>query len=87
LEQAVPGEHRIYNLGNGTGFSVRQVVETCRQVTGRPIPAQSAARRPGDPAVLVASSDRARCELGWKAERADLTVIVADAWKFACGAT
>ncbi len=87
LEQAVPGEHRIYNLGNETGFSVRQVVETCRQVTGRPIPAQSAARRPGDPAVLVASSNRARCELGWKAERADLTVIVADAWKFACGAT
>jgi UDP-glucose 4-epimerase len=83
LEQAVPGEHRIYNLGNGTGFSVRQVIDTCRQVTGHPIPAQPAARRPGDPAVLVASSDRARSELGWKAERTDLAVIVADAWKFA----
>jgi UDP-glucose 4-epimerase len=87
LEHAVPGEHRIYNLGNGTGFSVRQVLDTCRQVTGRPIPAQCAARRPGDPAVLIASSDRAHCELGWKPERADLAVIVADAWEFARGAT
>jgi UDP-glucose 4-epimerase len=84
LEHAVPGQHRIYNLGNGTGFSVRQVLDTCRQVTGHPIPAQSAARRLGDPAVLIASSDRARSELGWKPERSDLAVIVADAWKFAC---
>jgi UDP-glucose 4-epimerase len=83
LEQAVPGEHRIYNLGNGTGFSVRQVLETCRQVTGHSIPAQSTPRRPGDPAVLIASSERARHELGWKPERSDLAVIVADAWKFA----
>lgn len=87
LEQAVPGEHRIYNLGNGTGFSVRQVLDTCRQVTGCPIPAQCAARRPGDPAVLISSSDRAHCELGWKPERADLTVIVADAWEFARSAS
>ncbi|MBV8540486.1 MAG: UDP-glucose 4-epimerase GalE [Pseudonocardiales bacterium] len=86
LEQAVPGEHRIYNLGNGTGFSVRQVLDTCRTVTGHPIPARSAARRLGDPAVLIASSDRAHRELGWKPERADLAVIVADAWKFALGA-
>ena len=77
-----PGEHRIYNLGNGTGFSVQQVVDTCRQVTGHPIPARSAARRPGDPAVLIASSDRARCELGWKPERSELAAIVADAWTF-----
>jgi UDP-glucose 4-epimerase len=83
LEQAVPGEHRIYNLGNGTGFSVQQVLRTCRQVTGHPIPAQSAARRAGDPAVLIASSDRARYELGWKPERSELAVIVADAWSFA----
>ncbi|HKR49552.1 MAG TPA: UDP-glucose 4-epimerase GalE [Pseudonocardiaceae bacterium] len=83
LEQAVPGEHRIYNLGNGTGFSVQQVVDTCRQVTGHPIPAQAAARRPGDPAVLIAASDRARDELGWKPERAELTAIVTDAWNFA----
>lgn len=86
LERALPGEHRIYNLGNGTGFSVQQVVETCRQVTGHPIPMQVAARRPGDPAVLIASSDRARCELGWKPERAELAAIVADAWEFACAA-
>ncbi|HEX8935642.1 MAG TPA: NAD-dependent epimerase/dehydratase family protein, partial [Pseudonocardiaceae bacterium] len=83
LEQAVPGEHRIYNLGNGTGFSVQQVLRTCRQVTGHPIPTQSAARRAGDPAVLIASSDRAHHELGWKPERSELAVIVADAWGFA----
>ena len=83
LERAIPGQHRIYNLGNGTGFSVRQVLDTCRQVTGHPIPAQPAARRPGDPAVLIASSDRARAELGWKQERCDLAVIIADAWQFA----
>jgi UDP-glucose 4-epimerase len=83
LEQAVPGEHRIYNLGNGTGFSVQQVIDTCRQVTGHPIPALSAPRRRGDPAVLIAASDRAHCELGWKPQRNDLAVIVADAWEFA----
>ena len=83
LEQAVPGQHRVYNLGNGAGFSVRQVLETCRQVTGHPIPAQPAARRPGDPAVLIASNDRARCELGWKPEHPDLAEIVEDAWQFA----
>ncbi|MBV9142408.1 MAG: UDP-glucose 4-epimerase GalE [Pseudonocardiales bacterium] len=83
LEQAVPGEHLIYNLGNGTGFSVRQVLDTCRDVTGHPIPAQCAPRRPGDPAVLIASSDRVHRELGWKPERADLAVIIADAWEFA----
>ncbi|MFN2497344.1 MAG: UDP-glucose 4-epimerase GalE [Pseudonocardiaceae bacterium] len=83
LALATPGEHRIYNLGNGTGFSVRQVVDTCRQVTGHPIPAQTGPRRPGDPAVLIASSERARTELGWKPERAELAAIVADAWEFA----
>jgi len=85
LQQAVPGEHRIYNLGNGSGFSVREVVATCRQVTGHPIPAQTTARRPGDPAVLIASSERAHRELGWKPERAELAAIVADAWRFARG--
>ncbi|WP_246257039.1 UDP-glucose 4-epimerase GalE [Amycolatopsis anabasis] len=83
LEHARAGEHRIYNLGNGTGFSVRQVIEACREVTGHPIPAVVAPRRSGDPAVLVAASDRAREELGWKPERADLGGIVADAWRFA----
>jgi UDP-glucose 4-epimerase len=84
LAHAVSGEHRIYNLGNGTGFSVQQVIDTCRQITGHPVPTQGASRRPGDPAVLIASSDQAHCELGWKPERADLSVIVADAWEFAC---
>lgn len=82
LQHAAAGEHRIYNLGNGTGFSVRQVIETCRQVTGHEIPAAVAPRRAGDPAVLVAASDRAREELGWKPERADLYGIVSDAWRF-----
>jgi len=82
LENAVAGEHRIYNLGNGTGFSVKQVIDTCREVTGHAIPAAIAPRRAGDPAVLVASSERARTELGWKPERADLTGIVRDAWEF-----
>ncbi|WP_420809111.1 UDP-glucose 4-epimerase GalE [Amycolatopsis suaedae] len=82
LAAATAGEHRIYNLGNGTGFSVRQVIEACREVTGHPIPAAVAPRRAGDPAVLVAASDRAREDLGWKPERTDLTGIVADAWTF-----
>lgn len=82
LAHATAGEHRIYNLGNGTGFSVRQVIEACRQVTGHEIPAVVAPRRTGDPAVLVAASDRARDELGWKPEHADLQGIVSDAWQF-----
>jgi UDP-glucose 4-epimerase len=83
LQSAETGTHRIYNLGNGAGFTVRQVIETCRAVTGHPIPAEVAPRRAGDPATLVASSDRAHAELGWKPARADLTGIVADAWAFA----
>lgn len=82
LEHAAAGEHRIYNLGNGLGFSVKQVVDACREVTGHPIPAEVAPRRAGDPAVLVASSDKARTELGWKPERVDLAGIVRDAWDF-----
>jgi UDP-glucose 4-epimerase len=68
------------NLGNGTGFSVREVIEAARRVTGHPIPAADAERRPGDPASLVASADRARELLGWQPQRRDLDVIVADAW-------
>jgi UDP-glucose 4-epimerase len=70
------------NLGNGTGFSVREVVEAVRRVTGHPIPAEEAPRREGDPAVLVASSRRARELLGWQPQHADLDQIVADAWAF-----
>lgn len=83
LEAAVPGEHLICNLGNGNGFSVREVVETVRQVTGHPVPEVLAPRRAGDPAVLVASAAAAREKLGWHPSRADLAGIVADAWEFA----
>jgi UDP-glucose 4-epimerase len=77
-----PGVHRIFNLGSGDGFSVRQVVETCREATGHPIPAEVAPRRGGDPATLIASSDRAVTDLGWTPTRSDLTTIVRDAWAF-----
>jgi len=82
LQHAVPKQHRIYNLGSGTGFSVREVIDTCRAVTGHPLPAQSTERRPGDPAVLIASSERAYQELGWRPTRTDLNRIVTDAWEF-----
>ncbi|MFI0814837.1 UDP-glucose 4-epimerase GalE [Streptomyces sp. NPDC021098] len=83
LGASTRGEHLICNLGNGNGFSVREVIETVRQVTGHPIPEVVADRRGGDPAVLVASAERARTRLGWKPSRADLKGIVADAWEFA----
>jgi len=83
LGAAAEGEHLICNLGNGNGFSVREVVETVRQVTGHPIPEVVADRRGGDPAVLVASAERAKERLGWRPARADLKGIVADAWEFA----
>jgi UDP-glucose 4-epimerase len=76
-----PGSHRVYNLGNGAGFSVREVIDVCREVTGQDIPAEVAPRRPGDPAVLVASSARISSDLGWRASR-DLRAMVADAWAF-----
>jgi UDP-glucose 4-epimerase len=72
----------VCNLGNGAGFSVREVIEAARRVTGHPIPATDEPRRPGDPAVLVASSDRARELLGWKPRTADLDEIVASAWRW-----
>jgi UDP-glucose 4-epimerase len=81
LDSCVPGEHQVYNLGSGSGFSNREVLAACRDITGRDIPARMAGRRPGDPAVLVASSDRIRAELGWRAARS-LTDMVADAWTF-----
>ena len=85
LDNAEQGEHRIYNLGSGTGFSVKQVIDTCRAVTGEEIPATVADRRPGDPAVLVASSELAQEELGWRPSRTDLSTIVRDAWTFTSG--
>ncbi|MFE3252639.1 UDP-glucose 4-epimerase GalE [Streptomyces sp. NPDC059209] len=83
LTAAAEGEHLICNLGNGSGFSVREVIETVRTVTGHPVPEVAAARRAGDPAVLVASAATARERLGWTPTRADLAGIVADAWAFA----
>jgi UDP-glucose 4-epimerase len=80
LEAAQSGTHRIYNLGNGAGFSVREVIETSRRVTGRPIKTVGGPRRPGDPAVVVASSRKIREELGWTSERPDLQTIISDTW-------
>jgi len=75
-----PAVVKVYNLGNGEGFSVKQVIETCRKVTGHPIPAQVAARRPGDPARLVASSEKAIRQLAWRPNFPDLPTIVSHAW-------
>ncbi len=82
LAQSKPGEHRIFNLGSGTGFSVREVISACERVVGRAIPAVDAPRRAGDPAVLIASSAKATEELGWQPEHNDLDEIVSDAWDF-----
>jgi UDP-glucose 4-epimerase len=82
LATAEPGTHRIFNLGSGTGFSVREVISACERVTGLPIAAQDATRRSGDPAMLIASSDRAVDELGWRPKHTDLDEIVSDAWEF-----
>ena len=73
---------RTYNLGNGHGFSVMQVIETCRRVTGHPIPHTIGPRRVGDPATLIASSERIRQELGWQPRFTDLEEIVRSAWEW-----
>ncbi|WP_406318696.1 UDP-glucose 4-epimerase GalE [Streptosporangium sp. NBC_01639] len=80
LEACSAGEHKIYNLGNGTGFSVREVLSVCREVTGHEIPEVVCERRAGDPAVLVASAERIQRELGWKPEHPSVRDIVSDAW-------
>jgi UDP-glucose 4-epimerase len=72
----------IYNLGNGQGFSVRQVVEVARIVTGHPVPVIESPRRAGDPAVLIASSERIRRDLGWRPKFPDLKTIVESAWRW-----
>jgi len=74
----------IYNLGNGRGFSVREVIETVCRVTGHAIPARETPRRPGDPAVLVASSEKIRSELHWKPRYSGLDEIVKSAWEWRC---
>lgn len=75
-------ESNVFNLGNGVGFTVKEVIETARKVTGHPIPAEIAPRRGGDPAKLIASSEKAKTVLGWKPEHADLEEIIASAWKW-----
>jgi len=82
--EAAPGAggSRTYNLGNGQGFSVKEVIETCRAVTGHPIPAEIGPRRPGDPATLIASSAKIRRELGWAPRYPDLRAIVEHAWEW-----
>jgi UDP-glucose 4-epimerase len=79
-DEAGPGKHCVYNLGTGSGFSVREVVEAARRVTGCSIEAVEAPRRAGDPPVLVASSALIREELGWTPEKPSLEAIISDAW-------
>ena len=76
------GDSDIFNLGNGNGFSVKEVIETARQVTGKEIPAVEESRRDGDPAMLVGSSEKAQSVLGWKPKYADLTQILQHAWNW-----
>jgi UDP-glucose 4-epimerase len=80
--EALDAGSRVYNLGNGQGFTVKEVIETCRQVTGHPIPARPGDRRPGDPATLIASSDKIRRELGWTPRYPELHTIVKHAWNW-----
>ena len=76
------GESDIFNLGNGVGYSVREIIETARKVTGHPIPATETSRRAGDPARLVASSEKAKSVLGWKPVHDSLEEIIASAWNW-----
>ena len=82
LEALSREDHLIFNLGNGRGFSVREVIEAARQITGHAIPAIEGARRPGDPAVLVASSEKIQRELGWKPRFSSLEAIISSAWEW-----
>ena len=83
LEGISRREHRIYNLGNGNGFSVREVIAASEAVTGAPIATRQAPRRPGDPPMLVAASELIRAELGWEPRKPELSQMIGDAWRFA----
>ena len=76
------GPNDVFNLGNGVGFTVNEVIDVARKVTGHPIPAQISPRRAGDPAQLIASSEKAKAVLGWKPEYDDLETIVSSAWQW-----
>lgn len=80
--EALDDGSRVYNLGNGEGYSVKEVIEVARRVTGREIPAEIGDPRPGDPSVLIASSTRIRQELGWSPQYADLEDIISSAWEW-----
>ncbi len=82
LEALSEKESLHYNLGNGSGFSVKEVIETVREVSGKPIPAEVVPRRGGDPAILVGDSSKIRSELGWDPKHADLKSIIETAWKW-----
>jgi len=84
LALAALGEHSrlIYNIGNGQGFTVREVIDSVQRVTGKPIAVEELDRRPGDPAVLVASSEKIKAELGWQPKFAELDQIIDSAWKW-----
>lgn len=76
------GESDVFNLGNGEGFSVLEIIEAARLVTGRELPARVATRRPGDPARLVACADKAKRVLGWEPRHTEVKEIIADAWRW-----
>jgi UDP-glucose 4-epimerase len=76
------GKSEVFNLGNGNGFSVRQVIEAAQQVTSQDIKVIECDRRPGDPPALVGSSDKARKILGWCPQYSDLSKIIGDAWQW-----
>ena len=82
LDQPWGADGLTYNIGNGEGFTVREVIDSVARVTGKPIPVEACARRPGDPAVLVASSAKIKKELGWAPRFEELDEIVASAWKW-----
>jgi UDP-glucose-4-epimerase GalE len=82
LEKLAPGAELRYNLGIGRGYSVREVIATVEQVTGKPVTVKEGPRRPGDPPVLVASSDRIQKELGWRPRHTELRTIVETAWNW-----
>jgi len=86
LDGLQPGRHAIYNLGSGEGFSVREVLDAARAVTGHAIPTAVGDRRAGDPAVLIASSEKIRSELGWAPKRTTMAEMVGDAWQITSGA-
>jgi UDP-glucose 4-epimerase len=82
LEHAAPGTHAIYNLGTGTGFSVREIIAAVQSVTGQEVPVVESPRRAGDPPQLVASSVKAQNELGWRPQKSEIATMIADAWAF-----